>query len=103
MLLPVTGHGGPCPLQQAGTPGTTELDDCTKRPAEYCPEAREGACTRASGSLPADDSVDKQNVHTQGTHDTQPVELDLQASTSACNGLISMLLFLLDTWLVASS
>ena len=58
---------------------------------------------RAGGSLPGDDSLDKQNVLTEGTNDTQPVELTLQASTSAYNGLMSMLLFLLHTWLVASS
>ena len=103
MLLLMTGHGGPCPLQQACPPGTTEPDSCHKRPAEDFPWVWAGACMRAGGSLPGDDSLDKQNVLTEGTHDTQPVELTLRASTSAYNGLMSMLLFLLHTWLVASS
>ena len=103
MLLLITGHGGPCSLQQACPPGTTEPDNCNKRPAEDFSWVWQGACTRASRSLLADDSLGKQNVVTQGTHDTQPVELELQASTLAYNGLVSMLLFLLHICLVASS
>ncbi len=97
MLAPITGHRGPCLPNQACLPGTSEPGCCGKRPAEYSPRAREVACKRARGSM-HDDSLEKQNVPTQGTYDTQPAEADLQASTLACNRVVSMLMFCASHW-----
>lgn len=45
-----------------------------------------------------DDSSEMQNAPTQGTHDTQPAEPDLQASRLACNRLMSTLMFCASHW-----
>ncbi len=97
MLPLITVHRGPCLPQQACLPGTTELDSCGKRPADYSPQAREVACKRPGGSM-HDDSSEMQNAPTQGTHDTQPAEPDLQASRLACNRLMSTLMFCASHW-----
>ncbi|KAL0018276.1 hypothetical protein WJX77_003271 [Trebouxia sp. C0004] len=77
-MLPLNiGNRGPCLPHQACLPVVTEPDSCGKRTAKYSPQAREVAYKRARGSM-HDGSLAKQNVPTQGAHDTQPAEPDLQ-------------------------
>ncbi|KAL0040054.1 hypothetical protein WJX79_004363 [Trebouxia sp. C0005] len=77
VLAVVTGHEGPYLPNQACLHSTSEPDNCDKRPAEYSPQAREVACKRTRESM-HDDSLEKQNVPTQGTYDTELAEADLQ-------------------------
>ena len=97
VLAVVTGHEGPYLPNQACLHSTSEPDNCDKRPAEYSPQAREVACKRTRESM-HDDSLEKQNVPTQGTYDTELAEADLQASTLACSRVVSKLLFYASHW-----